>query len=226
MRYLFILLLSALLFASCHSKQQADLIVRNALVYTVDSIFSTAEAFAVKDGRFVAVGTDKYIDSLYKSQNIVDAGGKAVYPGFIDAHAHFLGYGRGLFEVNLYDCKDWPEAVERVKKFAAEHPDEPWIRGRGWDQNLFPGKAYPDNESLNQLFPDKPVLLQRVDGHAAIANAKVLELAGVKPDQKLTGGQIETRNTKLSGLLIDNAVELVTKIIPKPSKADYEKWFG
>jgi predicted amidohydrolase YtcJ len=223
MRTVHILLLLAF-FSSCQSLQRADLIVVNAKVYTVDSAFSVAEAFAVKDGKIVMVGKNFDVTAKYVADSLIDAKGKAVYPGFIDAHAHFVGYGRGLFAVDLWDCKDWQEAVGRVKTFVKDHPNELWIRGRGWDQNKFPGHSYPDNAALNELFPDKPVLLQRVDGHAAIANAKALELAGVKADQKIDGGEIETKNGKLTGVLIDNAVELVTKIIHKASKADYEKW--
>jgi predicted amidohydrolase YtcJ len=191
--YIFLLFL----FCSCGSKPHADLLLMNGKVYTVDSTFSTAEAFAVKNGKVIAVGTNDDIKSQFTADSIIDAQGRAVYPGFIDAHAHFVGYGRGLYEVGLYDCKDWTEVVERVKRFAQEHPDEPWIRGRGWDQNLWPGKAFPDNALLNELFPDRPVLLQRIDGHAGIANAKALQMASVSPGQQLPGGQVEVKNGKL-----------------------------
>ena len=228
----------AVILGACRGKQAADLILHHAKVYTVDSSFSTAEAFAVKDGKIIAVGKNDDILNTYKSDSMVDAQGRAIYPGFIDAHAHFVGYGRSLFEVNLYDCKTWDEVVERVKKFAYEHKDQYWIRGRGWDQNKFPGHQYPFNDTLNVLFPDRPVLLERVVGHAAIANAKALQLAGVLPGEKIDGGEIGSRTPYyrpnerpqppiiyvLTGLLIDNAVELVTKVIPKPSKQDYEKW--
>ena len=219
-----LLLMLALLLYSCNSKQPVDLILHHGKVYTVDSLFSTAEAIAVKDGKIVAVGKDADILRTYRADSMVDAHGNAVYPGFIDAHAHFVGYGRSLFEVNLYDCPNWDSVVNRVKAFATEHPSETWIRGRGWDQNKFPGNAYPDNGTLNMLFPNNPVLLERVDGHAAIANVKALELAAVVPGQTIAGGEIETQHGKLTGLLIDNAVELVSKIIPPASKDDYEKW--
>jgi predicted amidohydrolase YtcJ len=210
--------------SSCSQKQHVDLIVHHARIYTVDSAFSTAGAMAVKDGKIVATGTDDELLGRYNADSMVDAGGNAVFPGFIDAHAHFVGYGRGLFEVNLFDCKDWNEVVDRVKTFEKEHPAEKWIRGRGWDQNKWPGHAYPGNTRLNELFADKPVLLQRVDGHAAMANAKALQLAGIRPGQKIEGGEIETKDGKLTGLLIDNAVELVKNMIPAASKAEYEKW--
>jgi predicted amidohydrolase YtcJ len=213
-----------MLLCSCRTKQNVDLILHHGKVYTVDSAFTVSEAFAVKDGKIIAVGKNDDILNNYTATNIIDAQGMPVYPGFIDAHAHFVGYGRGLFEVNLYDSKNWDDAIGRIKAFNNQHPSEGWIRGRGWDQNKFPGKSYPDNTKLNELFPDKPVLLQRVDGHAAIANAKALELAGITANQKIDGGEIETKNGRLTGVLIDNAVELVTHIIPAASKADYEKW--
>ena len=224
LRNYLVIIVAFVVLAGCKTRQAVDLIVHHGRVYTVDSSFSVSEAFAVKDGKIIAVGKNDDILKLYAADSMVDAAGKAVYPGFIDAHAHFVGYGRGLFQVNLYDCKDWAEAVQRVKTFVQEHPGELWIRGRGWDQNKWPGQQYPDNTILNELFPDKPVLLQRVDGHAAIANAKALELAGVTVAQKTEGGSIEIKDGKTTGVLIDNAVELVTRVIPAAAKADYEKW--
>ena len=223
MRFILFLFIVVTTFG-CSNREQADLIVHNAVVYTVDSSFSIDEAFAVKEGKIIAAGKNDDILNKYEAKETVDAKGNAVYPGFIDAHAHFVGYGQSLFAVNLYDCKSFDEVIERVQKFVAAHASEKWILGRGWDQNKFPGKSFPDNEKLNVLFPDKPVLLERVDGHAYIANAKALELAGVYPNQKLTGGEIEIKNGKLTGILIDNAGDLVRAKIPAASKADYEKW--
>jgi len=213
--------LLVVLLPACHSRQPADLIVHHGLVYTVDSAFSTMEAFAVKDGKILAVGRDKDILDAYSGGKMVDAGGRPVYPGFIDAHAHFAGYGQSLFAVDLFGSASFEEVVERVQKFAAGHPGLTWITGRGWDQNKFPGKAFPDNTRLNALFANVPVMLERVDGHAAIANAKALELAGVKPGRQLTGGTVETKNGRLTGILIDNAQRLVWQQIPPLSSADY-----
>lgn len=214
----------AIFFSSCQAKEEADLIVQHGIVYTLDSAFNVTEAFAVKDGKIIASGKNVDILNNYSSKNIIDAEAKAVFPGFIDAHAHFLAYGRTLFEVNLYDCNSWDEVVQRVKTFETAHPTEKWIRGRGWDQNKWVSKEFPDNRILNGLFPDKPVLLSRVDGHAAIANTRALQLAGVDTGQKISGGEIGIKNGKLTGMLLDNAVELVTRIIPKATKSDYEKW--
>lgn len=218
-----LLFLSSILLMSC-SVKKVDLIVHHATIYTVDSAFSTAEAMAITDGKIVAIGSNNEILKKFSAREAIDAEGKIIYPGFIDAHSHFIGYGKSLFQVNLFGCNSWTEVLQRVQKFAAEHPDEKWIRGRGWDQNKFPGKQFPSNDSLNILFAGKPVLLTRVDGHAAVANNKALELAKVQPNQKLTGGEIETKSGRLTGILIDNAVDLVENVIPTPSKEDYLKW--
>jgi len=204
------------IFASCKTKT-ADLIVHHAVIYTVDSAFTIAEAMAIKDGKIVATGKNDEITGSYTAAENIDAKGQAIYPGFIDAHAHFVGYGRSLFTADLFGTSTWEETVDRIKKFAEQHPDLPWIQGRGWDQNRWPGKTYPTNELLNQLFPDKPVVITRVDGHASIANQKALDLAGIKAGQTITGGSIETKNGKLTGVLIDNGDNKVYDQIPDPT---------
>ena len=132
------------------------------------------------------------MQSKYDATEKMDAQGKFIYPGFIDAHAHFVGYGNSLQRVNLVGTKSWDEVLDRTKKFADENPDG-WLLGRGWDQNDWAVKEFPSNEKLNELFPDRPVLLTRIDGHAAIANQKALDLAGVKAGDKLTGGEVEVK---------------------------------
>jgi hypothetical protein len=220
-----ITILSAVIYllCSCQAKK-ADLVIHHAVIYTVDSAFSTAEAMAVKDGKIIAIGKNVEIQNQFSAAESINAQGKAVYPGFIDAHAHFVGYGRSLFQVDLFGCNSWEEAVARVKTFAVQHPSLDWIQGRGWDQNRWPGKTFPANEVLNQLFPDKPVVLTRVDGHASIANQKALDLAGIKAGQTITGGSIEMKDGKLTGVLIDNADDKVYAQIPVPSKATYTQW--
>jgi predicted amidohydrolase YtcJ len=215
----------ALLFAfvSC-AADKVDKIIHHATIYTVDSAFTVAEAMAVKDGKIVATGTNDEIQKKYEAAESIDAKGAAVYPGFIDAHAHFVGYGRSLFQVDLVGTNTWEETVARVKAFADQHPDLPWIQGRGWDQNRWPGKVYPTNEELNKLFPDKPVIITRVDGHASIANQKALDLAGIKAGQTIVGGYIEIKDGKLSGVLIDNADNKVYDQVPNASKELYVQW--
>ena len=223
-RTLFATAAIALFLTSCGGPKKVDTIVVNGVIYTVDSSFSTAQAMAIKDGLIVATGTDAEILAAYTATEKIDAKGQAVYPGFIDAHAHFVGYGKSLFQVDLFGTTSWEEAVERVKVFASAHPELAWIEGRGWDQNKWPGKKYPTNALLNTLFPNTPVVLQRVDGHAAIANQKAFDIAGVKPGQTIVGGEVETRNGILTGVLIDNAKGLVYGSIPAVTKQTYTQW--
>jgi hypothetical protein len=218
-----LLIATVFLFSSCIN-QRVDLIVHHAQIYTVNENFASAEAMAVQDGKIVAIGTNDDILKEYKSDSLVDAKGAAVYPGFIDAHAHFLGYGQSLYAVDLMFVPSWEEAIIRVKDFAAKHPGKGWIKGRGWDQNRFPGKQFPTNAELNALFPDRPVILERVDGHASIANDFALGLAGVKPGQTIEGGQFTMQHGKLTGLLIDNAVGVVESHVPAATLNDYKDW--
>ena len=223
-RTLFATAAIALFLTSCGGPKKVDTLVVNGVIYTVDSSFSTAQAMAIKDGIIVATGTDAEILAAYTAPEKIDAKGQAVYPGFIDAHAHFVGYGKSLFQVDLFGTTSWEEAVDRVKVFAAAHPELAWIEGRGWDQNKWPGKKYPTNALLNNLFPNTPVVLQRVDGHAAIANQKAFDIAGVKPGQTIVGGEVETKNGVLTGVLIDNAKGLVYNSIPAVTKQTYTQW--
>jgi predicted amidohydrolase YtcJ len=207
-----------LFVAACKQKEyNADLLVKNAVVYTVDSAFTTANAFVVDAGKIVAVGDAAALENKYLTHEVIDAAGKAIYPGFIDAHAHFYEYGLGLQEVNLKALKSWDAVVDTVKAFA-EHNTDGWVIGNGWDQNLWAGKKFPDKAKLDALFPVRPVILHRVDGHAVIANQAALNIAGIKPGQKIAGGEIETIKGKLTGVLVDNAVGIVTRKIPDPTE--------
>jgi len=207
-----------LLFAvACKPKDyNADLLVKNAVVYTVDNNFSTAEAFVVNAGKIVAVGNDDSLEKIYKAHSVIDAEGKPVYPGFIDAHSHFYGYGLSLQEADLVGTKSWEEIVDTINTYARRNA-EGWIIGRGWDQNSWKVKKFPTKDKLDALFPVRPVVLTRIDGHAAIANQAALNLAGIKPGQAVTGGEIETINGKLTGILVDNAVGIVTRKMPEPT---------
>jgi len=217
------LLLLVLAFGSCRSRERVDLLFIHGKIYTVDSAFTRAEALAVKGGKIVAVGSEAELGEKYTAGQTIDLGGKAMYPGFIDAHGHFVGYGSSLFTAQLYGSASFEEVAQRVKRFAEGHPGLKWIQGRGWDQNRFPGKAFPDNSVLNQQFPGTPVVLERVDGHALIANAKALELAGIHAGQKLEGGTVETKNGKLTGILVDNAQGLLGQAMPGMSAAEFRQ---
>jgi len=218
---LLLLIITGWLFA-CNNKESADLLVYNATIYTVDSAFSITEAMVIRDGKIEATGTKEALEKKYSCKETLDAEGKFIYPGFIDAHAHFLGYGNSLQRVDLVGTESWQEVLEKTKSFAAANPGG-WILGRGWDQNDWAVKEFPDNTKLNELFPDRPVLLTRIDGHAAIANNKAIELAGIQPGQQITGGDFETKNDRLTGVLIDNAIDLVAVKIPAQTEAQLKK---
>lgn len=202
---------------------QVDLIVHNAKVYTVDSTFSKAEAFAVKDGKFVAVGSSKDILEKYTTKQKIDMQQKPVYPGFFDAHCHFYRYGLGLRQVDLVGTTSFNDIVAKLQAFRQQNPNQAWLAGRGWDQNDWEVKEFPTKDTLDKLFPDVPVFLTRVDGHAALVNQKALDMAGVKNDAKVSGGLVEIKNGKLTGILIDNAVDLVSNAIPQLSKEEQSK---
>jgi predicted amidohydrolase YtcJ len=201
----------------------ADLIIVNATIYTVDNSFSTANAMAIKDGKILATGTDKFITSNYNSIETVDARGNFIYPGFIDAHCHFVEYGRGLNECDLSGTASWAEVIGRLKNFAKDHP-EGWLIGRGWDQNDWNNKSFPTNDSLNILFNNRPVWLTRIDGHAAIGNNNVLKISGIDEPVQIAGGEVLTRNNIPTGIFIDNAMALVEKNIPAPSNKDLSRY--
>lgn len=221
-RSILIFLTISIVIMACSKRQKADLIVTNATIYTVDSVFSTAESFAVAKGKIVAVGTNDEVLSAYSADTILDLKGKFVYPGFIDAHCHFLGYGLGLHKAWLSGAKSWNEVVNRLIEHQNKYPTE-WVEGRGWNQNEWDVKEFPSNELLNKAFPNKPVYIVRVDGHAAIANSKALAIAGITGNTKISGGEIVLKDGKPTGVLIDNAMELVRKHIPSPSKEQKAK---
>jgi hypothetical protein len=206
---------------SCSSKQKVDLIIKNAKIYSVDQSFSVYQSMVVNNGIIVAMGTDETIDRQFTGEQEHNLKGKPVYPGFIDPHCHFLSYGLSLRNASLSGAGSWNEVVDRLtlhhKKFSSD-----WILGRGWNQNEWDVKEFPTNELLDKAFPNNPVLLTRIDGHAAIANSKALEMAGFNPDTVVTGGDLIKENGKLTGVLIDNAINLVRDLIPEYSKADKE----
>jgi len=209
------------------NRQHADYIVKNAKVYTADASFTVLQSFAVTGDHIVAVGTDTSIAATYASDSIIDMQGKVILPGLIDAHCHFYGYAKGLRECNLVGTRSFEEVLDRVKTFAANNKRS-WIIGRGWDQNDWAVKVYPDKKILDSLFPTTPVILKRIDGHAALVNSAAMRAANITDSTEISGGEIlrevlqtpsqrhreiKTRGAA-TGILIDNAVDLVEKVIP------------
>jgi len=208
---------------SCNYKNiEVDMIVHNAKVYTVDEQFSIVEAFAIKDGKIVELGAERAIMNKYKSENVIDAKKQFVYPGFIDAHCHFLYYGLGLTSADLVGTTSWNDVLERMQIYSLG-TDEPFLYGVGWDQNDWEEEEFPDNTRLNELFPDRSVVLRRIDGHAVIANDFALKMANIEAGQIVEGGIVETKEGKLTGILVDNAVDLISKVYPLKNDKDIRK---
>ena len=204
---------------ACNPKTPVDLIVHNANIYTVDDDFSKAQALAVKDGKFVAVGDEESIIRQYAAQETIDAQGDAVYPGFMDGHSHFTGYGENLIRwADLKGCCSYDEVIERLKVHDSLYPAE-WLLGRGWDQNLWEVAEFPDNTKLAESFPDKKVLLTRVDGHAVLVSKEVLALANIDANTKMDGGMAIVKEGRCIGVLLDNLADAAKALVPKMETA-------
>jgi predicted amidohydrolase YtcJ len=213
-----------ILISSCHQKQKVSLIVCNAKIYTVDSAFSEATAMAVNDGKIIAIGNNVDIQAKYSSTNNIDAKGNSIFPGFIDAHCHFTGYATDMWKCSLVGTTSFAEIVDKMKTYSKNAPME-WLYGRGWDQNDWTVKEFPSKEVFDSLFPDRPVFLKRVDGHAALLNQKALDLAGITAATKIDGGEVELNNGKLTGILVDNAMHFAEKKVPQINDTLAKKYF-
>ena len=215
--YIF-LLLSSLLFSCETPKEMADLIITNATVYTADDVFPKTEAFAIKDGKFIGVGSNVSVKEAYTAPEIIDATGKTILPGLIDGHCHFFGLGMNLQIVNLRGTESFDAVLEKMAAYAKGSPEAIVLRGRGWDQNDWAVKEFPTKTQLDLLYPDVPVVLERVDGHAYLVNQKALDMAGITLDTKVDGGEIVRENGKLTGVLIDNPQRLIDAVMPEVTK--------
>lgn len=199
-------------------KQPVDLLISNATIYTVDCDFTVTDAMVIHEGRIVSTGTEASLRARYTPTSTTTMDGRCVYPGFIDPHSHILNYGYMLQRANLFDTASWEEVVERLVAFK-ETKNPEWILGRGWDQNTWADTTLPTNELLDHAFPDTPVLVTRVDGHAAVANSLALHLAGLDCNCNIEGGECIRKNGKLTGLLLDNALIKAKEAIPAVSPA-------
>lgn len=216
-RFSFFLILLSLSLTSCGSKKEsADLMLTNAKIYTVNDTFDIVEALVVKEGKIIFIGTTKEANERFEAKDIIEANNQYVYPGFYDAHAHLYKYGLTMQTVNLRGTKSYDEVVAKVVEFQ-QRKKVAFIEGRGWDQNDWENKEFPTRAKLDVLFPETPVVLTRIDGHAMLVNEKALDLAGITENTKVEGGQVEVINGKTTGILVDNAMELIKAITPEPS---------
>ena len=204
------------LLLSCQTKQEVDLIVYNANIYTVDSTFSKAASIAVDKGKIVAVSETVNLVEHYEATTKIDAKGKTIVPGLIDAHCHFYGLGLNQQVVDLVGTKSYEEILQRVVAFQNENPSN-FIRGRGWDQNDWEIKEFPTKRELDSLFPTTPVALERVDGHAYLVNQVALDRAGITERTEVKGGEIVKVGGKITGVLVDAPMTMVDSVTPKPS---------
>jgi predicted amidohydrolase YtcJ len=207
------LLIITLFVCSCYQSEEADLVVHNARIQSMDESQTVYDAMAVKDGRIIELGPERQILNKYRTSERYDAGSKWIFPGLIDGHCHFLGYGLNKQKVDLRGTKSFEEVLDRVEDFADSHPEREWIVGRGWDQNDWEIKEYPDYQRLNTLFPTTPVLLQRIDGHAALINQAAIKKTKLDTSKQIEGGQLVVKNGAFTGVLIDNAVDVFQDII-------------
>jgi hypothetical protein len=211
------ILLFFMMTTATFAQKKVDLIVHNANIYTVNKHFSNAEALAVTNGKIIAVGKSSKILKKYTSTQKIDANGKTIVPGLIDAHCHFYGFGLNLQEVDLSGTNSFDEVVQRIVDFQ-KVKNVAFITGRGWDQNDWEVKEFPTKEKLDLLFPNTPIAVRRIDGHALLANQAAIDLAGVTINTPFSGGEILKENGKLTGIFIDAPMDLIENKIPPHSK--------
>lgn len=222
----FLARLLAAFIAAPLAAQPAELVVVNARVYTADDARPLADAFAVRDGRIAFVGSTREARALAGSATrVVDLGGKTVIPGMVDAHAHYSGLAQTLSTVDLMGVPSYDELIARVQARAATLPKGSWVEGRGWDQNQWADGEFPTHERLTAAVPDHPVYLTRVDGHAALVNRAAMQAASLtRATRDPSGGRIlKAANGEPTGVLIDRAQGLVSRVIAPPSREQTRK---
>jgi predicted amidohydrolase YtcJ len=201
----------------------ADLILRHGVFYPVQPPGQVEGSLAVRGGRIVYLGPDAGAEPLRGPRTrVIDLAGRAVTPGLIDAHSHLAGLGQALQQVDLVGTASFEEVVGRVREAASHVPPGTWVGGRGWDQNDWPEKRFPAHDALSAAVPDHPVWLTRIDGHAALLNARAMEILGIGATvQDPAGGRfLRDAAGRPTGVLIDNAMDVVAGRVPEPSLED------
>jgi len=205
--------------------ETAERIFLHGNIYTVNDKQPSAQAIAVKGGRIIFVGSNADAEKFRADKtHIVDLAGKTVTPGFTDSHCHIFGIGEREMTLNLEGTNTREDFLARVKERVAQTERNKWITGRGWIETFWKPPQFPTRADLDKIAPDNPVFLTRADGHAAIVNSAALTLANISdhtPDP--FGGQILKTNGDPNGMLLDNAMDLVAKNIPKPTEAETEQ---
>ena len=209
----YILIILSVLNFSCNN--EVDLIIVNSEIYTANENNQIAKSIAVKDGKIIEVSSENLV-SKYEANEILDANGKTILPGFIDSHCHFYNLGLDQQVVDLRGTTSFEEIIERLIASDLNNESD-LIVGRGWDQNDWDNKQFPVNTELNKVFENKLVVLERVDGHAYIVNDNALELAGIDQNTLVRGGLVLLKDNKPTGVLIDAPMSMVDKVLPEKS---------
>ena len=221
MKYSLKIILSILIFFSLFGcKKNVDLIVYNANVYTVDNDFTIVNAIAIKDGLFFDVGGNDILKK-YNAQETYDLNGSTILPGLIDAHCHFYGLGLNQQVIDLVGTKSFDEIILKLK--SKSNDNNSVIKGSGWDQNDWDIKEFPNKKELDMLFPDTPVVLERIDGHAYLVNQKALDMAKITTKTQNSSGTLVKNNGELTGVLIDGPMELIDNVLPELSNLEKEQ---
>lgn len=222
-----VLLVIGTVGCSSTDPSENSFVLVDATIYTASDSLAIVEAMAVVDGKVVMIGNEVEVLAAYPNLALKSAGGRAVVPGFTDAHAHFMGLGIEKLQVDLRGTRDVAQVMDRLKAFEATLPDSAWITGRGWNQVLWPGREFPTRQDLDAAFPTRPVWLRRVDGHASWANTAAMELAGMDQIRTATdpeGGSIlRDGNGEPTGVFIDTAQRFVGDITPQITEADLDR---
>ena len=205
------------LFNSCTMKTPVETLVFNSRTYTLNDSTPIVEAFIIDQGKVIETGKKEDLLAIYSPESQLDVEGLPIYPGFIDSHCHFYGLALGLKWIDLVGCNSFDKVIERIMNTdSIEHVE--WVTGRGWDQNLWRNKVFPTKDKLDELFPDQPVVLVRIDGHSVLANQAALNIAGISVDHSFAEGEVEIVDGKLTGILSENAADKLRNAIPKPDQ--------
>ncbi|MCC5941625.1 MAG: amidohydrolase [Balneolaceae bacterium] len=223
---LILLFCLSLLFASCSQQPENAFVLHNVNGYTLqnDGQLVGFDAIAIKEGIVIEHGSIDYITDRYAEFEQIDGNGKTMLPGLIDAHAHVMGLGVRELDVNVAGIRSLEETLETVRRFAEENPDREWITGRGWNQVLWEENEFPTAADLDAVVPDRPVYLTRVDGHAAWANTRAMEIAGIDRDTPDVQGGVILRddNGDATGIFVDATMRYIRSEIPERNHQDYE----
>lgn len=207
--FLFVLLT----LSSCFKGKSVDIIIHNADIHVMNDDLDKAEAIAIKDGKIVEVGPERQILNKYTAEKFINAEQKDVFPGLHDAHGHIMSLAKQRQNVNLVGVSSYDEMIRRIQKHQKKH-NQKIVQGRGWDQSLWGKKGLPNHQKLSEAFPNTPVALTRIDGHAMLVNQAMMDYIGISDTLKINGGVVDQKN----GILLDFALDFVNEQLPKPKK--------